>query len=227
MTTSQKVLKQKALKQEAGEYAVRFVESGMIVGLGHGSTAIYAIRKLAALLAAGELHDVLGIPCSRQVEEDARALGVPLTTLNDHPAIDLTIDGADEVDPACDVIKGGGGALLREKMVAQATRREIIVVDETKLSDTLGVQWAVPVEVVPFGWQTQIAYLISLGAEVTVRMGADDAAPLDAALRFRGVGSLRVVDASVMPKITSGNTNSPTIMIAEKAADLILSDARG
>ncbi len=160
---------QAQLKQEAGEYAVRFVKSGMIVGLGHGSTAIYALRRLAGLIASGRLMDILGIPCSLQVAKDAQSLGIPLTTLNDHPVIDVTIDGADEVDPWCDVIKGGGGALLREKIVAQSTRREIIVVDVSKLSDALGTQWAVPVEVVPFGWQTQIGFLESLGANVEVR----------------------------------------------------------
>jgi ribose 5-phosphate isomerase A len=166
-------MSQEALKREAGEYAARFIESGMVVGLGHGSTAIFALRKLASLLASCELHDIVAVPCSAQVERDARALGIPLTTLNEHPSIDLTIDGADEVDSVCSVIKGGGGALLREKIVAQATRREIIVVDETKLSEKLGMQWPVPVEVVPFGWQVQVAYLRSLGAEVTVRCARD------------------------------------------------------
>jgi ribose 5-phosphate isomerase A len=160
---------QAQLKEEAGEYAVRFVESGMVVGLGHGTTAIYALRRIAALLESGALTDILGVPCSLQVARDARSLGIPLTTLNDHPEIDVTIDGADEVDPQCDVIKGGGGALLREKIVAQATRREIIVVDPSKLSDALGTQWAVPVEVVPFGWRTQVGYLECLGADVEVR----------------------------------------------------------
>ena len=94
---------------------------------------------------------------------------IQMTTLNDHPVIDVTIDGADEVDRRCDVIKGGDGALLREKIVAQATRREIIVVDPSKLSEMLGAQWAVPVEVVPFGWQTQIGFLESVGAHVAVR----------------------------------------------------------
>ncbi|MGC9468946.1 MAG: ribose-5-phosphate isomerase RpiA [Anaerolineae bacterium] len=161
------------MKREAGEYAVRFVESGMVVGLGHGSTAIFAIRKIAALLESGALRDIVAVPCSLEVEQDARRLGIPLTSLDVHPRIDVTIDGADEVDPACNVIKGGGGALLREKIVAQATDREIIVVDASKLSQRLGTTWAVPVEVVPFGWRSQMAYLTSLGAGVTVRRGED------------------------------------------------------
>ena len=165
--------KVQAQKRAAGEYAVRFVESGMVVGLGHGSTAIFAVRKIAALLRSGELRDIVGVPCSSDVEREARTLGIPLTTLAAHPEIDVTIDGADEVDPALNVIKGGGGALLREKIVAQATRREVIVVDESKLSPVLGTHWAVPVEVVPFGWRTQIPFVVSLGAEVSVRERAD------------------------------------------------------
>lgn len=157
------------LKRMAGERAVEFITSGMVLGLGHGSTAIFALRRIAKLLATGQLQDVLGIPTSSQVEHDARELGIPLTTLNEHPRIDLTIDGADEVDDDLNLIKGGGGALLREKVVAQASRREIIVVDETKLSHTLGIQWPIPVEVTPFGWRSQELFLQSLGARVTVR----------------------------------------------------------
>jgi ribose 5-phosphate isomerase A len=157
------------LKRQAGEQAVSLVRSGMVVGLGHGTTAIFAIRRIAELYHAGQLRDVLGIPCSRQVAEDARQLGIPLSTLDQHPAIDLTIDGADEVDPQLNVIKGGGGALLREKIVAQASRREVIVVDDSKLSPRLGTRWAVPVEVVPFGWRSQCAYLESLGAKIALR----------------------------------------------------------
>jgi ribose 5-phosphate isomerase A len=161
------------LKQQAGRYAVDFVKSGMVVGLGHGSTAIFAVRRIAQLLHEGQLRDILGVPCSRQVEEDARRLGIPLTTLDEHPVIDLTIDGADEVDPNLNVIKGGGGALLREKIIAQASRREIIVVDESKLSPALGTHWPVPVEVAPFGWRSQAAFLELLGAEVVLRLNSN------------------------------------------------------
>ncbi len=157
-------------KRQAGRYAVDFVKSGMVVGLGHGSTAIFAVRRIADLLHGGRLRDLLGVACSLQVEEEARRLGIPLTTLDEHPVVDLTIDGADEVDPNLNLIKGGGGALLREKIVAQASRREIIVVDETKLSPALGAHWPVPVEVTPFGWRSQAAYLESLGAEPILRL---------------------------------------------------------
>ncbi|MFB0537290.1 MAG: ribose-5-phosphate isomerase RpiA [Anaerolineae bacterium] len=161
------------LKQQAAEFAVKFVEPGMVVGLGHGSTAIFSVRRIAELLHEGQLQDILGVPCSLQVEEEAQRLGIPLTTLDEHPIVDLTIDGADEVDPHLDLIKGGGGALLREKIVAQASRREIIVVDESKLSPALGTLWSVPVEVVPFGWRSQAAYLESLGAQPVLRRNSD------------------------------------------------------
>jgi ribose 5-phosphate isomerase A len=161
------------LKCQAGYRAAEFVRSDTIVGLGHGSTAIHAIRRIAQLLREGHLHDILGVPCSRQVERDARELGILLTTLDEHPVVDLTIDGADEVDPDLNVIKGGGGALLREKIVAQATRREIIVVDEGKLSPALGTRWAIPIEVVPFGWPVQLAYLESLGGRPILRRRED------------------------------------------------------
>ena len=158
------------LKKKAAWHAVEFVESGMVVGLGFGSTAAYAVQRIAQLLEEGALWDIVGVPCARAVEEDARRLGIPLITLAEHPVIDVTIDGADEVDPNLNLIKGGGGALLREKIVAQASLREIIVVDESKLSPALGTLWPVPVEVVPFGWQAQARFLRSLGAIVTVRL---------------------------------------------------------
>jgi ribose 5-phosphate isomerase A len=161
------------LKQQAAWYAVDFVESGMVVGLGHGSTTIFVVRCIAQLLREGQLQGILGVPCSLHVEEDARQLGIPLTTLDEHPVVDLTIDGADEVDPGLNLIKGGGGALLREKIVAQASRREIIVVDESKLSPALGTHWPVPVEVIPFGWRSQAAYLESLGARPVLRQNAN------------------------------------------------------
>ena len=161
------------LKQQAAWYAVDFVKSGMVVGLGHGSTAIFAVHCIAQLLHESQLQDILGVPSSLQVEEEARRLGIPLTTLDEHPVVDVTIDGADEVDPHLNLIKGGGGALLREKIVAQASRREIIVVDESKLSPALGTHWPVPVEVTPFGWRSQAAYLESLGAQPILRLNKD------------------------------------------------------
>ncbi|WP_338864479.1 ribose-5-phosphate isomerase RpiA [Myxococcus stipitatus] len=161
-------------KREAAEAAVdRFFQPGMRVGLGSGSTAAFAVRRLAALRAEGRLLDVSGVPTSRATEALARELGVPLTTLEEHPTLDVTIDGADEVAPDLSVIKGGGGALLREKIVAQASVRVVIIADVTKLSPRLGTHWPVPVEVLPFGWRSQQLFLESLGARVVPRMRAD------------------------------------------------------
>jgi ribose 5-phosphate isomerase A len=166
-------LEQTQLKQQAAERAVDFLESGMVVGLGHGSTARFAVQRLAQKLRAGQLKEILGVPCSLQIEGEARRLGIPLTTLEDHPEIDVTIDGADEVDPQLNLIKGGGGALLREKIVAQASRREIIAVDSSKRSPALGTRCAVPVEVIPFGWRSQARFIESLGARVVLRRSED------------------------------------------------------
>jgi ribose 5-phosphate isomerase A len=161
-------------KQAAAERAVDLIQDGMVVGLGTGSTAVFAIQRIAALLRSGELRSVVGVATSKASEAEALRLGIPL--LDDFPReIDLTIDGADEVDPAMNLIKGGGGALLREKIVAQASRRVAIVVDEDKLSPALGTRFPLPVEVVGFGWQSQARYLESLipGSDVLLRAGVD------------------------------------------------------
>lgn len=156
-------------KIAAAREAVSLVESGMRVGLGTGSTAIWATRHIAELIHAGELHHITGFATSRATADEALRLGIPLMD-DDLPGdLDLTIDGADEVDPRLDVIKGGGGALLREKIVAQVSRRYIIVVDETKLSPLLCTRYALPVEVLVFGWQSQRRFLEQLGAKVTLR----------------------------------------------------------
>jgi ribose 5-phosphate isomerase A len=164
---------QAALKQAAAERAVAFIESGMVVGLGTGSTAIFATRRLGVLLREGTLRDIVGFPTSKATAEAARAAGIPLLDEDLPRPIDVTIDGADEVDPQLDVIKGGGGALLREKIVAEASRREILVVDESKLSPVLGTRWPLPIEIIPFGWRSQARFLEALGARVVVRSGAD------------------------------------------------------
>jgi ribose 5-phosphate isomerase A len=162
-----------ALKQAAAEYAVRYVQSGMTVGLGTGSTAIFAIRHIGALLQTGKLKDIVGFATSRASWDAAVELKIPMLTEDLPKAIDVTIDGADEVDPQLNLIKGGGGALLREKLVAQATAREIVVVDESKLSPRLGTLHVLPIEVLPFGWRSQARFLESLGARFLVRQAAD------------------------------------------------------
>src|SRR3954468_20609687 len=168
-TPSREAEQQDRQKQAAAVRAAEFVESGMVVGLGGGSTAALAIRRIAELLQEGRLRDVVGIPCAVSVGEQARQLGIPITTLEDCTGIDVTIDGADEVDPDLNLIKGGGGCLLYEKIVAQSSRREIIIVDASKPSPRLGTKWALPVEVIPFGWGAQRDFLEALGARVTVR----------------------------------------------------------
>jgi ribose 5-phosphate isomerase A len=159
-----------AAKRAAGEHAAAWVESGMVVGLGTGSTAVWAVREVGRRLAAGEVQDIVAVPTSERTAADARTLGIPLLADDVPWEIDLTIDGADEVDPALDLVKGGGGALLREKMVAQATRREVIVVDDTKPSPALGTRFALPIEVIEFGLVTTEQFLRSLGATATLRM---------------------------------------------------------
>jgi len=160
-------------KRAAAERAVEFVESGMVLGLGTGSTARHVLEVLADRLRSGALRDVVGVPTSRATERHARELGIPVTTLDREPRLDLAIDGADEVDPHLRLIKGLGGALLWEKIVATASERLVIVVDEGKLVDELGRTAPLPVEVVPFGWSTHLAFLDLLGAQATLRRGAD------------------------------------------------------
>jgi ribose 5-phosphate isomerase A len=160
-------------KRDAAERAVERVGSGMVLGLGSGSTAAYAVEAIGRRVAAGRLHDIVGIPTSRETQDLARKWGIPLTTLDDHAVVDVTIDGADEVDPAGNLIKGGGGALLWEKIVAAATRTYIIIVDGSKLVERLGERFALPVEVMPFGWRTHLAAIRDLGAEPGLRTRAD------------------------------------------------------
>lgn len=159
------------LKKSAAEYAAdNFVESGMLVGLGVGSTAIFAVQRIAQLLKEGRLSSITAIACSEETQKNANSLGIPIIDFKPDTKIDVTIDGADEVDPNFNLIKGGGGALTREKIVAQISRREIIVIDGSKISDVLGTKWAVPVEVVKFGWPTQELFLQSLGAKTRLRL---------------------------------------------------------
>ena len=164
---------QRLFKQLAAEKAVTLVQSGMAVGLGTGSTAIFATRKIGELLQRGELKDIVAVATSRQTDEEARKLKIPMMEDSIPHPLDLTIDGADEVDPYFQLIKGGGGAMTREKIVAQASARVIIVVDESKLSERLGMRFALPVEVLSFGWRSQSQYLESLGAQIAVRKHSD------------------------------------------------------
>ena len=154
-------------KRMAGEEAARYVKDGMVVGLGTGSTVYYTIRKLGELLKHEGL-DIIGIPTSLDTRTYAASIGIPLTSLDEHPVVDITIDGADEVDPDLNLIKGLGGALVMEKIVASASRKEIIVVDPGKMVRALG-RGKLPVEVMRFGYRATIAKLEKLGLKPSLR----------------------------------------------------------
>ncbi|OMO96374.1 Ribose 5-phosphate isomerase, type A [Corchorus olitorius] len=172
------VLSQDDLKKLAADKAVESVKSGMVLGLGTGSTAAFVVDKLGQLLSTGELSNIIGIPTSKRTQEQAASLNIPLTTLDSHPHIDLAIDGADEVDPNLDLVKGRGGALLREKMVEAASSAFIVVADDSKLVSGLGGSGlAMPVEVVQFCWKYNLVRLQGLfkdlGCDAKLRLAGD------------------------------------------------------
>ncbi|KAL3830818.1 hypothetical protein ACJIZ3_019620 [Penstemon smallii] len=159
-------LTQDDLKKIAAYKAVEHVKSGMVVGLGTGSTAKHAVDRIAYLLQQGKLKDIVGIPTSSITHNQAVSLGIPLSDLDSHPVIDLTIDGADEVDPNLNLVKGRGGSLLREKMVESASKKFIVIVDESKMVKHIGgSKLAMPVEVIPFCWNHSLNRLVSLFAD--------------------------------------------------------------
>jgi ribose 5-phosphate isomerase A len=157
-------------KEAAARASLRFLRDGQIVGLGTGSTAAYAVRFIGERVRAG--LKIRGIPTSVQTKELAISLGIPLTTLQEFQQIDVTIDGADEVDPHLNVIKGGGGALLREKIIASATRQFIIIADSSKEVAVLG-KFPLPVEIIPFAEPLVARRIAELGAAVKLRKSAD------------------------------------------------------
>ena len=169
------------LKQIAGEKAAAYVKDGMIVGLGTGSTVYYTLLKLGEMVREG--LEITGIPTSMATEKIAREQGIGLTTIKEHPAIDLTIDGADEVSPELDLIKGLGGALLREKVVASCSDREIIIVDDSKVVKRLGTRSPLPVEVIRFGAPKCIMELREMGCEPVLRLDRNDSSRTWVALR--------------------------------------------
>jgi ribose 5-phosphate isomerase A len=163
-------------KQLAGYKAVDdFVKSGMVVGLGTGSTAAFAVERVGQKLKSGELKDIICIPTSVATEKQAKALGIPLCTLNEKSKLDVAIDGADAVDPNLALVKGGGGALLREKMVEVMAEKFICIVDDTKLCKGLGPSFALPVEITPFCHEHTLRTIAALpevaGCTATIRMG--------------------------------------------------------
>jgi ribose 5-phosphate isomerase A len=170
------------IKKALGTQAVdRFVADGMRLGLGTGSTAIWAARRVGARLAEGSLKGIRAVTTSLQSELEARSLGIPVFTLNDAAldcALDLTIDGADEIDPSRNLIKGGGGALLMEKIVASVSRRLLIIADDSKLSARLCERFAIPVEIVADALEPVSRKLRDFGGEVSLRMALRKAGPV-------------------------------------------------
>lgn len=176
------------LKRLAAQKSLEEIKSGMVIGLGSGSTFKYALEMIAQKIKSGELKDIKGVPSSLETEKRARELGIPVFSLNQvssirHQAsgiIDVTIDGADEVYPertegskSFHLIKGGGGAHLREKILFQNSKHTVVIIDDSKLSDALGSKSLLPVEVIPFAVESEKKILESLGAKVSLRLDED------------------------------------------------------
>jgi ribose 5-phosphate isomerase A len=188
-------LNESQLKIAAAASAVRLVRDGMIVGLGSGSTAAFAVSHLGERVKQG--LRILGIPTSERTAAQAQALGIPLSGLAEQPSIDITIDGADEVEEGnLNLIKGHGGALLREKIVAGASKRLVIIIHGSKLVTRLGIHQPLPVEVVPFGWQVTAQHLSDLGTNPTLRRSADGDP-------FRSDGGNYIVDCTFESSVSA------------------------
>ena len=168
----------KLMKQLVGFAAADRVQSGTIVGLGTGSTTAYTIQALGDRLKSGQLKDIKGVPTSFQSEVLAKQYGVPLTTLDEIDSIDIAIDGADEVDPQLNLIKGGGAAHTREKVVDYLAKQFIVVVDSSKMVDKLGSTFRVPVEVLPMAITPVTRAIEKLGGKPELRMGVKKAGPV-------------------------------------------------
>lgn len=172
-------MSQDELKKQVGYKAVDdYVTSGMVIGLGTGSTAYYAVERVGQKLKSGELKDIIAIPTSIRTKEQAESLNIPLTTLDTHSQLDVAIDGADEVDPELNLTKGGGGALFREKIVEVCAKKFIVIVDESKIVKGLGPGFPIPVEIVPFCHEHTMRSIANLPScqknkcEPVLRMGS-------------------------------------------------------
>ncbi len=164
-------------KKRAAQEAAKHVEDGFVIGLGSGSTAAYAIQEIGDIMLRKKWR-ILAVPTSYQAFLLAARLGIPLTSLNEHPRLDLTIDGVDQVDPDLNMIKGMGGALTREKVVASASNLNIIITDETKLTQKLGTDHPVPIEVLPFASEFVEAQIIKLKGKPKLREGKGKVGPV-------------------------------------------------
>ena len=160
------------LKEQAARHALTYVRSGMVLGLGSGSTNACFVDLLGEQVKIGELTDIVGVPTSKATADRARALGIPIATLADHTRLDLAVDGADEVDNDLNLIKGLGRAMLREKIVEIHADRFVVVVDESKMVQRLG-RGPFPVDVVPFGLEAQLRWLSTLGCRAELRLEQD------------------------------------------------------
>eukprot|EP00520_Triparma_pacifica_P007567 CAMPEP_0118643992 /NCGR_PEP_ID=MMETSP0785-20121206/6691_1 /TAXON_ID=91992 /ORGANISM="Bolidomonas pacifica, Strain CCMP 1866" /LENGTH=242 /DNA_ID=CAMNT_0006535701 /DNA_START=108 /DNA_END=836 /DNA_ORIENTATION=+ len=170
---------QDELKKQVGYKAVDdYVTSGMVIGLGTGSTAYFAVERVGEKLKNGELKDIIAIPTSIRTKEQAESLGIPLTTLDTHSKLDVAIDGADSVDPALNLVKGGGGALFREKIVEMSADKFVVIVDESKMCTGLGPHFPLPIEVLPFCVEHTMRCLEALpamqGAKAVLRRGSSE-----------------------------------------------------
>jgi ribose 5-phosphate isomerase A len=169
---------QDRMKQAVAEAAVGQIRDGMVLGLGSGSTAALMIQALGARLHSGQLRDIVGVTTSFQGEVLAAELGIPLKSLNAIDRIDLAIDGADEVDPAFQLIKGGGACHVQEKLVARRADRFVVVVDSTKLVERLNLSFLLPVEVLPGAWRQVKGQLAEMGGAAELRMAVRKAGPV-------------------------------------------------
>jgi len=164
-------------KKRAALEAVKHVRNGQVIGLGSGSTAAYAIQEIGKLIHRKKWQ-ILGVPTSHQAFLLAVDWGIPVTTLDEHPQVDITIDGADQIDPDLNMIKGMGGALVREKIVASASNQEIIIADETKLVKRLGINHPVPVEVLPSAAVVVMSKIREIGGKPVLRTGTGKVGPV-------------------------------------------------
>eukprot|EP00440_Ansanella_granifera_P020428 gb/GFBE01022186.1/.p1 GENE.gb/GFBE01022186.1/~~gb/GFBE01022186.1/.p1 ORF type:complete len:327 (+),score=78.84 gb/GFBE01022186.1/:1-981(+) len=169
--------RQDELKKQVGYKAIDdYVRSGMVIGLGTGSTAYFAVERVGQKLASGELKDIVAVPTSKRTKEQAEKLGIPLATLDTHPNLDVAIDGADSVDPSLNLVKGGGGAHFREKIVEAAAKTFVVIIDDSKLCDGLGPHFPIPVEIVPFCHEHTARVVASLpalkGCRPVLRLGS-------------------------------------------------------
>ena len=162
------------LKRQAAEHALRYVRSGMILGLGSGSTTTYFVQLLGERLKSGELGAIQGVPASRETAALAERLDIPLTSLAEQPRLDLAVDGADEVDPQLNLIKGLGRALLREKIIVVHSAEFVVIVDETKRVPRLGARGPLPVEILPFEWPAHLRWLNAQGCRAELWRERDD-----------------------------------------------------